>query len=169
MLFDFFKGKKAEKAPEPVQFPAELGAAAGGTAVPMEQIPDPMFSQGILGVCCGIEPQEGKVYAPVSGKITQLADTLHAVGIEAAGMELLIHVGVDTVEMQGNGFQAKVKEGQTVNKGDLLLTMDLDKIKAAGHPATVILAVTNTDDFASVEQIGAGIVKPGDAVLKVSK
>lgn len=166
-LFDFIKGKEQ---PAPAAFPVELGAAAKGTVVPMQQISDEVFSSGVLGVCCGVEPDEGTVYAPVDGKISQLTDTLHAVGIEArGGIEILIHVGVDTVEMKGDGFTAKVRQGQDVKKGDLLLTMDLGKISAAGHAATVIMAVTNTDDFASVEPVAGGAVQPGDAVLRVSK
>lgn len=135
----------------------------------MEQIPDPVFSTGVPGHCCGINPVEGKVYAPVDGKITQVAETLHAIGIEAAGMEILIHVGVDTVEMNGKGFSGKVKLNQTVRKGDLLLTMDLDQIRAAGHETTVILAVANSDDFAAVEIVASGPVAPGTAVIRVSK
>lgn len=166
MLFDFLKKKPAQ---EEVTFPAALGAVAGGTFLPMEQIPDAVFSTGVLGTCCGIDPAEGKVYAPISGKITQMADTLHAIGLEAGGMDLLIHVGVDTVDMNGDGFSVKVKEGQTVKKGDLLLTMDLDKIHAAGHSAATILIVTNTDDFASVKLVGEGTVQPGDAVMEVAR
>ena len=165
-LFDRFKGKEA---PAPITFPLELSAPAKGTAVAMEQIPDAVFSSGVMGVCCGVDPSEGKVYTPVDGTISQLADTLHAVGISAGGMELLIHVGVDTVDMKGDGFKGAVKLGQTVKKGDLLLTMDLGKIAAAGHPAVVIMAVTNTDDFAAVEPLASGEVQPGSVVLKVSK
>lgn len=165
-LFNIFKGKEQAA---PVTFPAILGAPSKGAFVPMSQIPDEMFSQGIMGVCCGVNPEEGRVYAPIDATVTQLTDTLHAVGLEAGGMELLIHVGVDTVEMNGDGFTNTVKEGQQVKKGELLLTMDLDKIREAGHPATVILAVTNTDDFAGVEETGSGAVQPGDGVLRVNK
>lgn len=167
-LFDFLKGKE-QAAPAAVTFPAVLGAPSKGAYVPMNQIPDEMFSQGIMGVCCGVAPEEGKVYAPIDAKITQLTDTLHAIGLEAGGMEILIHVGVDTVEMNGKGFTNAVKQGQNVKKGDLLLTMDLEKIRAAGHATTVIMAVTNTDDFSSVDEIASGAVQPGDGVLRVSK
>ncbi len=160
------KGKQKEvPAPAPISFPDVLGAVAQGAFVPMEEIPDPTFSQGVLGVCCGINPDTGKVYSPMDGTISQLADTLHAVGIEAEGVELLIHVGIDTVEMKGDGFRSHVKEGQTVKKGDLLLTMDLEKIKAAGHPSTIMVAVTNSDDLASVETVASGQLKPGDRLM----
>lgn len=133
----------------------------------MESLPDQTFSQGVLGMCCGVTPEEGKVYAPMDGTISQLAETLHAVGIEAAGVELLIHVGVDTVEMNGTGFRSHVKEGQAVKKGDLLLTVDLEKVKAAGHPTTIMVAVTNSEDLASVEAVAAGTVRPGDQLMRL--
>ncbi len=159
--------KNNKKTPEPASapFPEVLGAVANGTYVPMAEIPDPTFSQGVLGTCCGVLPAEDKVYAPMDGRICQLADTLHALGIEADGIELLIHVGVDTVEMNGDGFKSYVKEGQMVKKGDLLLTMDLEKIQKAGHPSTIIVAVTNSDELASVEATASGTVKPGDTLL----
>ena len=166
MLFDFLKKKPAQ---EEITFPATLGAVAKGTFLPMDKIPDAVFSTGVLGTCCGVDPEEGKVYAPIGGKITQLADTLHAIGIEAGGMELLIHVGVDTVDMNGDGFTPRVKEGDKVKKGQLLLEMDLDKIAAAKHPAVVITVITNTDDFASVEGVASGTVEPGADLLKISK
>ncbi len=154
-------------APVPAPFPDVLGAAAQGTFVPMEEIPDPTFSQGVLGACCGIDPETGKVYSPMDGTVSQLADTLHAVGIEAGGVELLLHVGIDTVEMKGDGFKSHIKEGQNVKKGDLLLTMDLEKIKAAGHPATIMVIVTNSDDLASVEASASGKLMPGDPLMRL--
>lgn len=165
-FFDFLKGKEQ---PASITFPVDLGAVAKGRFVAMENIPDPVFSTGVLGHCCGIDPEVGMVYAPIDGKITQVADTLHAVGIEVGGLELLIHIGVDTVAMKGNGFSSKVKLEQTVKKGELLVTMDLAKIQEAGHPSTVILAVTNSDDFSSVEEVGSGTVQPGDTVLRIHK
>lgn len=168
-FFDFLKGKDSGPEQAAVTFPAVLGAPAQGTFAAMEQIPDEVFSAGILGVCCGVEPDAGNVYAPIDAKVTQVADTRHAVGLEAGGIELLIHVGIDTVDMNGDGFHAGVKEGQAVKKGQLLLTMELDKIRAAGHPATVILAVTNSDGFASVEPLASGAVQPGDGILRVSR
>ena len=158
-FFDFLK-KTPEAAPAAPAFPMMLAADAKGTVVPMEQIPDEVFAQGILGKCCGIDPAEGKVYAPVDGTITQAPDSGHALGIQGAGgVEVLIHVGVDTVEMKGD----------EVKKGQLLLEMDLAKIAAANHPAVVITVVTNTDDFKDVELVASGAVEPGTDLLKVSK
>ena len=173
-FFDFLKGKGQPEASSG----NVLAAFADGTVVPMEQIPDQVFSQGIMGICCGIEPDGGKIYSPADGVVTQLTETLHAVGLTVGDMEVLIHAGLDTVEMNGDGFTNTVKEGQTVKKGDLLLTMDLEKVRAAGHPTTVVLAVTtrvsstepvaviNSGDFASVETTAHGRVRLGDSLMR---
>lgn len=145
-----------------------LAADAKGTVVPMEQIPDEVFAQGILGKCCGIDPAEGKVYAPVDGTITQAPDSGHALGIQGAGgVEVLIHVGVDTVEMKGDGFSPKVKEGDKVKKGQLLLKFDMAAISAAGYKLTTPVIITNTDDFTSVEPVATGKVTQGQDVVLV--
>ena len=167
-FLDFLK-KKEDVQQVPV-WPAILGAECKGTVVPMENIPDEVFSQGILGQCIGIDPAEGKVFAPVDGEITQAPDSGHALGLmSTGGIEVLIHVGVDTVDMNGDGFTPRVKEGDKVKKGQLLLEMDLDKIAAAKHPAVVITVITNTDEFASVEGVASGTVEPGADLLKISK
>ncbi len=167
-FLDFLK-KKEDVQQAPV-WPAIIGAECKGTVVPMENIPDEVFSQGILGQCIGIDPAEGKVFAPVDGEITQAPDSGHALGLMSiGGVEVLIHVGVDTVDMNGDGFTPRVKEGDKVKKGQLLLEMDLDKIAAAKHPAVVITVITNTDEFASVESVASGAVEPGADLLKVSK
>lgn len=164
---DFFRRKEA--APEAALPSSTLTSPANGTLVAMADIPDAVFAQGIMGTCIGVEPQEGTVRAPCDCVVTQLAETLHAVCLESNGIELLIHVGVDTVEMGGTGFVSKVKVGQKVKRGALLLTMDLQKITDAGHPATVILAVTNASDLTAVEPKNSGDVKIGDPVLLVTK
>ena len=162
-LFDFIKKKEAAQ-------PVVIAAAATGKVVKMADIPDPVFSQGVLGLCCGIEPVEGKVYAPVDGVVTQIAESKHAVGFTGpAGTEVLVHVGVDTVDMQGDGFCPLVKVGDKVKKGQEVLHMDLAKIQAAGHPATVITVLTNSDDFAGVELAGVSDVQTGETVFHISK
>ena len=167
-FLDFLK-KKEDVQQAPV-WPAIIGAECKGTVVPMENIPDEVFSQGILGQCIGIDPAEGKVFAPVDGEITQAPDSGHALGLmSTGGVEVLIHVGVDTVDMNGDGFTPRVREGDKVKKGQLLLEMDLDKIAAAKHPAVVITVITNTDEFAAVEGVASGTVEPGADLLKVSK
>lgn len=168
-LFDKFK-KSAAPAPVQVEWPVVIAADTKGKVLKMDEIPDPVFSEGVLGLCCGIEPVEGKVYAPVDGKVTQVADSKHALGFAGPGeVEILIHVGVDTVDMNGDGFDPKVKVGDAVKKGQLVLTMDLNKIQAAGHPSTVITVITNSDEFADVDLAASGEVEVGAELLKISK
>lgn len=125
--------------------------------IPREEIPDETFASGVLGDGVGIEPEEGLVVAPFDGEISSVTDTRHAVGITGPGeMEVLIHVGVNTVNMQGDGFTLLVKEGDRVKAGQKLLTFDIDKIKAAGYSTTTAVLVTNSDDYESctVEKTG---------------
>ncbi len=165
-LFDFFKSE----TPAAVQWPVVVAAAVKGKVLPMAEVPDPVFSEGVLGQCCGIEPVEGKVYAPVDGKVTQVAESMHALGFTGpGGVEILIHVGVDTVDMKGDGFASKVKVGNTVKKGQLVLTMDLDKIKAAGHLSTVITAITNSEELTEVTLTTADEVEVGSDLFTVNK
>lgn len=141
-----------------------------GKVVPMDQIPDEVFSSGALGVCCGIEPDEGYVYSPLKGEIMHLSDTLHAIGIQGEdGTEILIHVGVDTVQMEGDGFSAFVKVGDHVNIGQKLLMMDLNKIQKAGYEKTVITVVTNSEDFSKIEQKTSGMAAAGEELLVLEK
>lgn len=122
-----------------------------GRYIPLEQIPDPVFSEGILGQGCGIEPEDGEVVSPVDGKILSVADTKHAVGIKTSeGAEFLIHVGMDTVEMNGKGFSVKVKKGDTVKAGQPVISFSLSDIKAAGHPTTSAFVVTNPDECKTI-------------------
>jgi PTS system sucrose-specific IIC component len=126
-----------------------------GKVIPHTEIPDETFATGVLGTGVGIEPTEGIVVAPFDGVISSVAETQHAVGITGPGdMELLIHVGVDTVAMNGDGFRCLVAEGDQVKAGDVLITFDRDKIKAANHPETVVVLLTNSDDFEDVAYPG---------------
>ncbi len=153
----------------PLSFPAVLGSPVNGKFVPMEKIQDKNIAEGVLGKCCGIEPSDGNIYAPCDAKVSQVTETKHAIGLENNGVEILIHVGLKTVGMKGEGFTGKVKLDQIVKKGDLLIVADLWKIKNAGHPATVVMAVANSDDFSAVETIASGDIKAGQDILKVSK
>ena len=129
-----------------------------GKVLAQADIPDETFAQGILGPGCGIEPTGDTVYAPFDGTVTQIATTLHAVGITSNdGIELLIHVGMDTVDMKGQGFTALVKENQKVSAGTPLLKVDLDAIRAAGHPTATAIIVT---DGAGDEDAGRGRCRP---------
>ncbi|MCI8586476.1 MAG: PTS transporter subunit EIIC [Lachnospiraceae bacterium] len=145
-------------------------APVSGKAVAMEDIPDPTFSQGILGWTIGIEPTDGVVRAPFDGKVVQAADTGHAIGLVSAdGMELLIHVGVDTVDMGGTGFDIKVKEEDEVKAGQLLMTFDRKAIADAGHPDVAVVIVQNPDDYASIVRTAEGTVESGTKVIQASK
>lgn len=145
-------------------------APVSGRAVAMEDIPDPTFSQGILGWTMGIEPSDGVVRAPFDGTVVQAADTGHAVGLVSAdGMELLIHVGVDTVDMGGTGFDIKVKEGDGVKAGQLLMTFDRKAIADAGHPDVAVVIVLNPDDYTSIERTAEGTVASGTKIIQASK
>ena len=115
----------------------------------------------------GIRPAGGFAAAPFDGEISSVAETRHAVGVTSPdGMEVLIHVGVDTVAMNGDGFQCFVQEGQKVKAGEPLIAFDRDKIAAAGHPDVVVVLVTNSDDYESVS-IQTGDCKILDKVIQV--
>ena len=143
----------AEEQPqaEPPAAGAEgVTAPLSGRVIPMEEIPDQVFSQGILGEGVGIEPTGNVVVAPADATVCSvIEDSRHAVGLTLDnGAELLIHVGIDTVSMNGDGFQLHVKEGERVHLGDKLITFDPEKIKAAGHPTTTAFLVTDPGDLA---------------------
>ena len=143
----------AEEQPqaEPPAAGAEgVTAPLSGRVIPMEEIPDQVFSQGILGEGVGIEPTGNVVVAPANATVCSvIEDSRHAVGLTLDnGAELLIHVGIDTVSMNGDGFQLHVKEGDRVHLGDKLITFDPEKIKAAGHPTTTAFLVTDPGDLA---------------------
>lgn len=139
-----------------------------GTAVKLEDVEDEVFSQKILGEGAAVEPSEGKLYAPCDGKIDSVFDTKHAVNmVSDDGVEILLHIGIDTVKLGGQYFEAHVSDGQEVKKGDLLISFDIDKIKAAGYKVTTPLIIGNTDDYASVELVAQNSVSAGDMILKI--
>ena len=141
-----------------------------GTPVPLSEVPDPVFSGGVMGKGCGVKPSEGVAYAPVSGEITAAFPTGHAFGIMGDnGVEVLIHIGMDTVGMNGKGFEIIAKQGARVKAGEPLCTFSSAEIKAAGLDDTVIVVITNTDAFADVELAAEGAVAAGAALLKVTK
>lgn len=139
-----------------------------GTAVKLEDVEDEVFSQKILGEGVAVEPSEGKLYAPCDGKIDSVFDTKHAVNmVSDDGVEILLHIGIDTVKLGGQYFEAHVSDGQEVKKGDLLISFDMDKIKAAGYKVTTPIIIGNTDDYASVEPVAQNSVLAGDMILKI--
>ena len=141
-----------------------------GKAVSLREVNDPTFSDGLLGKGVAVVPSEGKVFAPADGEIAMVFETLHAVSMNADfGAEILIHVGLDTVTMKGEGFTGHVKAGDKVKKGDLLLEMDLEKIKAAGYDTVTPMLICNTDAYADVEGLPGKDVVPGDDILVIKK
>ncbi len=165
-LLTFFiwkEDKPEEKAAEPEAAPelptvSVIRCAAGkvmqpvaGNVIAREAIPDETFASGVLGDGVGVEPTAELVVAPFDGTISSVAQSKHAIGIEANGMEMLIHVGVDTVNMNGDGFECLVKEGDEVKLGQPLIRFSREKIKAAGYSDTVAVLLTNSDDLEGVE------------------
>jgi PTS system beta-glucosides-specific IIC component len=123
-------------------------APIAGEIVPLNQVEDAAFSSEALGKGFAIMPKEGKVYAPVDGEIVTLFKTKHAIGIKTeSGMEILIHVGMDTVKLNGQFFDAKINQGDFVKRGDLLLEFDMAGIKAAGYSLITPVVITNSDDY----------------------
>ena len=170
-LTKLFSGKSEENAkPEEIKAtnsqPNTIYAPFKGTVIPLEQINDGVFSSGVLGQGIGMYPEEETVYAPFDGKITQVIDTKHAIGILSNdNIELLIHVGMDTVAMKGKGFKLFVSEGDSVSCGQKLMTFSKSEIAAAGYPDTTAIIITNTDDFNKVSTLIEGPVEKGTAVL----
>ncbi len=143
-----------------------IAAPVPGQVVPLAAVPDKVFSSGALGNGLGVIPSEGKAYAPISG--TLLTAMPHAYGIKADnGLEVLIHIGLDTVNLKGTHFTPAVKQGQRVEIGQLLTEFDLDALVAAGYNPMTIMIVTNSGDYAAVVPIGEGIVTTKELVLDV--
>lgn len=139
--------------------PAEkaLFAPVKGTVIAREEIPDETFAAGVLGDGVGIVPETGEVVAPFDGEISSVTDTCHAIGITGPGeMEVLIHVGIDTVNMKGDGFELLVSEGDKVKAGQKLMAFDIAKIKAAGYSTTTAVLLTNSDDYPDFRIIKTG-------------
>ena len=125
-------------------FLSSLGAPADGELIPMAEIPDRVFSQGIMGECIGIEPENGDIYAPADGTIALVAETLHAFGLQTEdGRGILVHVGIDTVELKGECFENHLVCGQQVKRGEKVMTADIDGIRKKGYSAMVITAITS--------------------------
>lgn len=139
-----------------------------GTVIPLSEVPDAVFSSEMLGKGFGVEPSEGKAYAPVDGEVTTVFDTKHALGLMSKnGVELLIHIGMDTVKLNGRGFDVKVKAGDQVKAGDLLAEFDMDLIKREGYPVTTAVVITNTDDCEAIGEVKTGAVTKDTDVLTV--
>lgn len=143
-----------------------IAAPVTGRLVPLDEVSDPVFASRALGEGVGIIPADGRILAPADGLLATVAGTGHAFGLLAdGGAEVLVHVGIDTVKMDGEGFDVRVEQGQSVRAGDLLAVVDLDAVRAAGYDTVTLLTVPNTATFAAVQPAPAGEVTAGDAAV----
>lgn len=166
---DAGNAEKAGRAVEKAQKEMQIGAAKKekvlfaplkGNVIRRDEIQDVTFASGVLGNGVGIVPEVGEVVAPFDGEISTIADTSHAVGITGPGeMEVLIHVGIDTVNMNGDGFKLFVSEGDKVKVGQKLMTFDISRIKAAGYSPTTAVLLTNSDDYSDFKVIKTGKIE----------
>ena len=144
--------------------------AEKGKTVAISNVSDPTFGEEILGKGVAIIPAEGRIYAPADGTIEMLFDTMHAVSMTTSeGVELLIHIGLDTVALKGEHFTAYKGNGDSVKKGELLIEADLDAVKKAGYDVITPVVVCNTSDYQTVETVTDQEVEPGDTVLILNK
>ena len=147
-----------------------LYSVSEGTAILLSQVNDATFASEVLGKGIAVIPSKGEVVAPCDAVIETVFDTKHAVGLSTeSGMELLIHIGINTVELNGKYFTSHVKNGDHVKKGQLLVSFDMEKVKAAGYDVTTPLIVTNSDDYKDVKILSEDSVTPSDKVLEIVK
>ena len=164
----FLQTSAADQVSSQVSSGEEIKSPMNGMVIPLSEVPDAVFSSEMLGKGFGVEPSEGKAYAPVDGEVTTVFDTKHAIGLMSKhGVELLIHIGMDTVKLNGKGFDVKVKTGDQVKAGDLLAEFDMDLIKGEGYPVTTAVVVTNTDDCEEIGEVRTGAATKDTEVLTV--
>ena len=147
-----------------------INSPISGEVKLLEQINDEVFSTGMMGKGVAIVPNEGKIIAPFNGEISSIFPTKHAIGLRSEdGIDMLIHVGMDTVNLKGKYFETDLKQGQRVNKGEVLEKFDISKIKEAGYDVTVPVIITNSNDFKEVEVIQHDDnIKAGDNILTIA-
>lgn len=148
----------------------EITAPVSGEIIPLEKVPDQTFASGVLGKGVAIEPSEGKIYAPADGTVTSFFPTKHAIGITTdKGAEILIHVGLNTVELDGKFFETHTQENARVKKGELLLSFDMSEIKKAGYKLVTPVLITNADEYSGVESVSQGLIEQGQSLITVRK
>lgn len=169
----FYKDAPAKKENTAVKtasgkWTGAIAAPVSGEVKTLSEVADEAFSSGALGQGFAIVPSEGKIYAPFDGEVTTLFPTGHAIGlVSTEGVEVLIHVGMDTVKLQGRGFAPKVAQGAKVKKGDLLLEFDIDEVKTAGYSVMTPVIVTNTADYADIIPTDAKTIMRGENAITI--
>ncbi len=147
-----------------------LTSPVNGTQIPLSEVADEIFASEMLGTTVAVEPADGKIVAPCDGEVSNIFETGHAVCITTeSGGELLIHIGIDTVKMDGKGFTKKVSDGDKVHAGDILVEADLEEIKNAGYQTTTMMILTNTDEFGNVTKAEPAEVKTTSKVMTLTK
>lgn len=147
-----------------------IGAPTEGKLVSIKEVSDPTFSEEVLGKGVAIIPADGKFYAPVDGTISTIFPTGHAAAITSSeGVEILIHIGLDTVKLEGKHFTIHAEEGQEIKKGELLLEADLDQIKAEGYDIITPVIICNSDEYSEIQMMEPGDVAQGDDILTLQK
>ena len=157
----FFKKKKKDDA-------IEIKAYFEGTVLPLEKVNDPMFSDKLMGDGVAIEPDAGNLYAPVDWKVASIFDTKHAIGFQTdSGIPMLLHMGIDTVKLEGKGFEILVTEGQKVKKGDPMMKLDLEFLTANAPSITSPILDTEPEDNQRIRLLANGEIKAGEPLFAV--
>lgn len=169
--------KEAQETTDSVTVPATahadaftIKAPANGQLITLDNVPDEVFSTGMMGQGAAIEPSDGKIFSPVTGTVQTIFPTKHALGLVGEhGEEVLIHMGLDTVNLKGTGFDMLVTEGQSVSIGDPLVNMDLPLIQSAGYQTVIPIIITNSSDFKSINSLAEQLVTAGDVIINVNE
>lgn len=164
-LFDFFKKEEETEKQNTV----ELYNPVDGKVIPISEVSDPVFSEKMMGDGFGVVPKNGDIYSPVHAEIISVFPTKHALGLKLANdVDLLIHIGIDTVELKGKPFEVFVEEGQKVTPETLLVNVDLEALKEAGKEETVIIAFTNMDVVEDYSLSNTGDLARGESIGEIS-
>lgn len=160
-MFGFLKKKKSEVVGQN----NKLYAVATGKLIPVSEVNDPVFSQKMMGDGYAVIPESGEIFSPIEGKVLSVFQTKHAIGLKMAnGLEVLLHMGIDTVELKGSPFEVNVSEGTTVKNTTLVATVNLEEIKAAGKSTDMVVVITNMDAVKSFVLDKNGAVTAGEEV-----
>ena len=175
-MFQFLKKKESEVEHmilPPVEVDGEkiiISSPMEGTVVPCTEIRDLTFKQEMIGKGVAVIPTVGKVYAPADGKIEMVMESLHAFSMTTTeGVEVMVHVGIDTVAFKGKHFKSHVKEGMMVKRGDLLLEFDLKAVEESGYGEITPIIICNSEDYTEIEKIIGKEIKIGETLMKLTK